>query len=784
MTTAAPDNKLRELEEENELLISQLHLVQEELERYYLKNKELEASASNGHKQASSGSTTVQLKAWVDDELPAALAENARLKTLLEMQQQVRQLETESSLPARMYAALAEVAGTSGKFVRVPKQLLSFWRKENTKAIPSILGGKGHPKVVTAYQNKGMQGAAELLKNNSLSVTQVANAWTDLARHLQETDPKECAKAARHAYEADPKPFRLKWLAFRLNRADKPQEAEAALDLLPANMLLSESEQSSADKIRNKARKEREKQAKKGCQFNARRTEVEKQLKRLTDEKNKLQSEVGQVKKESRRLKTEQSQLSLEAEQANKQLAASQAKMNELTNSRQELTDKLQQRDSSLQQVKTELEVVRVEMNSQLESYSLLALEKTELEKQSIEKEKNLSALNSKLNNSMDELEALKMENSQTRTENKRLEERYKSLEWKFGFLEQENKKKEELVSLQNERFQELQQAIFESKSKCERLEHQQQLMKEEAMRSESQLNTVKMLLPFSNWTEQQQVPSTTQNDSKPDLEDLFKKQTEEIVKARRHLESRLKKEIANAAKQTQAFVGLQSYLATGELPSLNVERQNWPISPDFSFYLAELLEGNRYDLIVEFGSGQSTVLMARILKKLTSRTPKNKKKSMLLVSFDHLEQYCQKTLQQLQQADLYDLVQLHHAPLVDWQGTDGAKQPYYNCQEILAQLASQYPEKNNLCMLVVIDGPPGSTCKHARYPAGPFILEYFKGAQIDFLVDDYIREDEKEVVQRWKDDISATQLSYITRERILEKGACLISVQKVKGKL
>lgn len=266
-------------------------------------------------------------------------------------------------------------------------------------------------------------------------------------------------------------------------------------------------------------------------------------------------------------------------------------------------------------------------------------------------------------------------------------------------------------------------------------------------------------------------------------VSDLHKEQIEQLSRVRRFLDSSLKKEITNATKQIEAFVGLQSYLTTGELPSLNVERQSWPISPDFAFYLAELLEGNRYHLVVEFGSGQSTILMARILQKMACRSPSEKKPATVLVSFDHLEQYYQQTKQQLQQAGLSDLVKLHHTPLVDWKGPNGTVQPYYDCQIILAQLAAQYPDKTQLRMLVVVDGPPAATGKHARYPAGPSILQYFKGAQIDFLLDDYIREDEKEVAQRWKDEITAAQLRYTTRERTLEKDACLITTQGVDSK-
>jgi len=49
--------------------------------------------------------------------------------------------------------------------------------------------------------------------------------------------------------------------------------------------------------------------------------------------------------------------------------------------------------------------------------------------------------------------------------------------------------------------------------------------------------------------------------------------------------------------------------------------------------------------------------------------------------------------------------------------------------------LAQQYPP-TGLRVLVIVDGPPAATGPHARYPAGPLVLQHFAGAQIDFLME------------------------------------------------
>ena len=266
-----------------------------------------------------------------------------------------------------------------------------------------------------------------------------------------------------------------------------------------------------------------------------------------------------------------------------------------------------------------------------------------------------------------------------------------------------------------------------------------------------------------------------TLKQQKVELDAQLKKQADDLIRVRKFLDTSLKKEIANSTKQIEATIGLQNYFTTGELPSINTERHSWPISPDFALYLIELLELNDYDLIIEFGSGISTLIVAKTLAKMAAR--RQSKPPVDFVSFDHLDQYYQQTRDQLEQAGLAETVQLSLAPLQDWQAPDGVTQPYYACQATLTAVAKKHPAAG-LRLLVIVDGPPTATGTHARYPAGPLILQHFTGAQIDILLDDYIRDDEKEIAQRWQADITAAQLTQTTTERKLEKDACLITIQ------
>ncbi|MFC3863464.1 coiled-coil domain-containing protein [Alcaligenes aquatilis] len=255
--------------------------------------------------------------------------------------------------------------------------------------------------------------------------------------------------------------------------------------------------------------------------------------------------------------------------------------------------------------------------------------------------------------------------------------------------------------------------------------------------------------------------------------EELFKKQSEELLRVRRHIETAVKNNSANAVRQLQSFVGMQEYFATGVLPAFNSEAHSWPISADFALCLMRQLVLKPYDLVIEFGSGMSTVIVAKTLALMAER---GDTRQTQFVSFEHLDSYYEQTLAHLQQAGLEQAAQLTLAPLKDWQSADGQVYPYYSCQSTLAKLARQ-KQVTRKRILVIVDGPPAATGPQARYPAGPLLVEHFPNAHIDFLMDDYIREDEKQVVQHWLADIDALGLAGKSTEYKLEKDACLLTV-------
>ena len=101
----AREARIRELTEENGLLFEQLHVVQEELEKYHHKLKECEQRKG----------TVTGTQAGAGTPEPAAiLAENQKLQALVEQQRIALGIETQNSLPSRLGNMFIAGAGSAG----------------------------------------------------------------------------------------------------------------------------------------------------------------------------------------------------------------------------------------------------------------------------------------------------------------------------------------------------------------------------------------------------------------------------------------------------------------------------------------------------------------------------------------------------------------------------------------------------------------------------------------------------------------------------------------------
>ncbi|WP_169517110.1 class I SAM-dependent methyltransferase [Azohydromonas australica] len=249
-------------------------------------------------------------------------------------------------------------------------------------------------------------------------------------------------------------------------------------------------------------------------------------------------------------------------------------------------------------------------------------------------------------------------------------------------------------------------------------------------------------------------------------LLDHIERQQQELVQVREQLADAMKRESHNVVQQVEAFLNLQS-LWSGQgtpMPPLH----GWPVSSDIALHLAELLRTERYDQVIEFGSGSSTLIIARLQQQLGGGR---------LLTFEHLSKYHEQTTALLQRGGLKESVDLQLAPLASRGGANGREYRYYDCDTALARTAQALRGVSAPKLLVFVDGPPAATGAMARYPALDAVLVHFPAAALHFLLDDYGRQDEKDIVKTWEADLRRAERAYVHTSLPMEKGASMLRI-------
>ena len=166
---------------------------------------------------------------------------------------------------------------------------------------------------------------------------------------------------------------------------------------------------------------------------------------------------------------------------------------------------------------------------------------------------------------------------------------------------------------------------------------------------------------------------------------------------------------------------------------------QGWSASPMVLRQLAEQVTERRPELVVEIGGGGSSVLLGRLLRAQGHGR---------VVSFEHDPAFAEITRGHLRRHGVEDLVEIRVAPLVPVE-LGGETYEWYD-PEAFADLTD--------VGLVFVDGPPGRTGRHARYPAVPVLAPHcVPGAGV--LLDDGARPQEREVADRWIAEHGATEI-------------------------
>jgi predicted O-methyltransferase YrrM len=181
----------------------------------------------------------------------------------------------------------------------------------------------------------------------------------------------------------------------------------------------------------------------------------------------------------------------------------------------------------------------------------------------------------------------------------------------------------------------------------------------------------------------------------------------------------------------------------------------SFPMSPDALGELARLAAERKPDLIVELGSGLSSLVLGLTVRRLgTGR----------VVSFDHSPEWADQTRARLSTLGLTDVVTVVDAPLIDIE-VDGTRRRWYD-------LAGALPDEP--IDMLVVDGPPvaGPDDWGARWPALP-VLDSRLSARAVVYLDDASRAGEREAVRRWVRDVKGWTARRVPTQRggaILER--------------
>ena len=290
-------------------------------------------------------------------------------------------------------------------------------------------------------------------------------------------------------------------------------------------------------------------------------------------------------------------------------------------------------------------------------------------------------------------------------------------------------------------------------------------------------------------------------------LEQLFAEQSTQIQQSSNALGKHVTQSFVEQRQYYQSVLGLQHYLESGEQP---LEFGGWTIGSDVASHLIRALAQNNYDLVIEFGSGTSTVLMAKVIAQQLANSTDYAEYTQLdyessvpmttqsqvrqiakqskdlarfevprrILSFEQDKQYYERTKHALQSQGLDALVELVLAPLVPTAFCEGNKAAlFYDCDKEIAQLAQLFGGRAAR-ILVLVDGPFSPKADPlVRVPALAHILQHLSAHHLDIVLDDSKCESEQQVVQVWRDLCDDRGLTYKEEELDTEKGALWVTV-------
>jgi predicted O-methyltransferase YrrM len=208
---------------------------------------------------------------------------------------------------------------------------------------------------------------------------------------------------------------------------------------------------------------------------------------------------------------------------------------------------------------------------------------------------------------------------------------------------------------------------------------------------------------------------------------------------------------------QVEALLELRALAGADAIGLPMPALRGWAASPSTLLTAVRAVLDLRPDLVVECGSGSSSVWIGHVLRRLGHGR---------YVALEHDAAYAEVSRAEVARHGLADLVEVRHAPLVPVT-VDGAEQPWYD--------PAAFADLDGIGV-VFVDGPPNATGPMARVPAVPLLgPRCVRGAVV--VLDDAARPEERAVVDHWV----AGGATLVDR-RPWEKGVAVLRLDSPRG--
>ena len=223
-------------------------------------------------------------------------------------------------------------------------------------------------------------------------------------------------------------------------------------------------------------------------------------------------------------------------------------------------------------------------------------------------------------------------------------------------------------------------------------------------------------------------------NSNKKIVKTLIKTIEDSEMKLTKVIEKRSKQDF----RQLEALVSLHEML---DLKAALPPTRGWAASPDLLLTLTSLVRKHKPKLVVELGSGASTIILSRA-------------GAVEIVAIEHDLEYLKSTQELLTEHQVSN-VKLIHAPLIQ--------------KEILEESFMWYDSSKLQDLkeidFLFIDGPPGSKNDAARFPAFPVLgSKLSKNAVV--VIDDTKRSGEKTLAESFANALPNHKLRFLDHEK------------------